>query len=140
TIARTSSGKDVLDAALRSERIEAAAPQILAFVFMKFITAILPRTLAVRADPTLVHRKRLDRQLTTASETLSKAMARLAVDTFEPGASGDPLMRRAATFYGGLARCSSALAKAAFGPDRHTISPQPVDVPDELERLAANIF
>ena len=140
SITRTFSGKDTLEAAMRLAPVEPAVPHMLAFVCMKFTTAILPRTLAVRAQPTVVHRKRLDRQLSTAGETLSKALARLGVDGTEPGASTDAWMRRAAKFYGDLARCSATLAQTAFGPERHAIPPRAVDVPDELQHLASRVF
>ena len=140
SIKETFSERETLDTALRSERITPAAPQILAFVVMKFMTAIFPRTLAVRAEPTLVHRKRLDRQLMTASETLSMAAAQLSIDDFERDIRTDPLMRRASVFYANLARCAAALANATFGADRQTIAPEVVDVPDELQQVAATIF
>lgn len=140
SIARTFAGRDTLEAALRLAPVEPAVPHMLALLFMKFTTAILPRTFAVRADPSVVHRKRLDRQLTTAGETLSKALARLGVNGVEPGGGDDVLMRRAAKFYGDLGRCSAALAQRTFGPERRAIPQQAVDVPEELAQFAAHVF
>jgi hypothetical protein len=140
SIKRAFPGKDLLDAALQQEPVEPAVPRILAFVFTKYTTAALPRLLAQCANPTLVHRKRLERQLATAGSTLSEAMTRLGVAPFEPAGAADPLMRRAAQFYADLSRCSARLAKDTFGPGRTTIAGASVAVPDELARFAADVF
>ena len=140
SIKRAFPGRDTLDAAFQPDPVEPAVPHILAFAFTKYTTAVMPRMLALRADPTLVHARRLERQLTTASATLSEALTRLGVDAFEPAAGTDPVMRRAAQFYGNLGRCSASLAKKTFGPEPKTIAQQPVNVPVELEQLAATMF
>lgn len=138
SIAPSFAGKEGLEEAMRTEHVEPALPQVLAFVFTKFTTAIMPRLLAFRIEPTLVHRKRLDRQLTTASRTLADTLAGLGVDSFEPVAG--PVMRRAAQFHGNLGRCSARLVSDTFGPQDPTITQQPVEVPAELERFAGAVF
>ena len=140
SIKRTFAGRDALDAAIRMVPPEPAVPHVLAFVFTKFTTAIMPRMLAYRAEPTLVHQKRLERQLTTTSATLSEVRRRLGVEKSEPAAGADPLMRRAAQFYGDIGRCSATLVRDTFQPNDPTIAQARVDVPDELERFAAQMF
>ena len=140
SIKRTAAHKEALDAAMHDEPVEAAVPHVLAFVFTKFTTAIMPRTLAYRADPTLLHEQRLARQLSTATATLSEAVSRLRVDPFVPAPSADSLMRRAARFYGDVGRCSATLVNNTFTAGDPTIARTRVDVPEALERFAAQVF